>query len=233
MPWTAHQPAAAPGPRLPVVFVHTDAQWEALSSPRRVEMVQTLQSRGPLALAEVAHLLDAAPDGLYHHARLLERAGLIRAVASRRVGTRTERLLDVTAERLRLDVDVVEDRNSDRLLRLLGVYARRAERHLRAALAVRSGRLDGPAPDIVVHADAAWLDDEDLARVTQLLDELRSIFEHGRSRRQGRLCSLTMAMSPLVRARDSAARRTKRATRIAEDMAHAPRVTARKKTKRG
>jgi predicted transcriptional regulator len=232
MPWTTPEPVRAPTSRLPVIFIHTDAHWEALSSSRRIEMLQTLQSRGPLSLPEVAHLLDAAPDGLYHHARLLERAGLIREVEHRRIGRRTERVLDAAAERLRLDVDVEQDRNSGRLLKLLGVYARRSERHLRDALTQRIGRLEGLAPDIVVHADAAWLDDEDLARVTELLDGIRAVFEHGRARRQGRLCSLTVALSPLVRPRDSASRRTNRAAQIAEQFAYAPPTTARRKARR-
>lgn len=232
MPWTSREPTRTAATRLPVIFIHTDAHWEALSSPRRVELLQTLQSRGPLSLPEAAHLLDAAPDGLYHHARLLEQAGLIREVEQRRVGKRTERVLDAAADRLRLDVDVEHDRNSGRLLKLLGVYTRRAERHLGAALTQRIGRLEGPAPDIIVHADAAWLDDEDLARITELLDAVRAIFEHGRARRRGRLCSLTLALSPLVRPRDSATRRTKRSARIAEQLAFAPRTTAQRRFKR-
>lgn len=220
--------APPPPPRLPIAFVHSDAQWEAIASPARCELLQTLQARGPSSIPELAHLLDAAPDGLYHHARALEKAGLIRVVERRVVGKRTERVYDAVSGRLRLDVNPAEARNGSRLVSLARVYGARALKLLSRAMDARTGRLDGPAPDTVVHADAAWLDEHDLARVTALVDELRDVFEHARTRRRGTLVSLTLLMSPLVRPRSSTDRKTARQEALSRDLSHAPRARARR-----
>ena len=230
MPWTASVPTPS-RERLPVQFVHSDAQWEAMTSARRSEILQTILARGPCCVAELARLLDAAQDGVYHHVRVLERAGLVREVEVRKAGKRVERVFDVAADRLRLDVDPALDRNTGRLVRLLRVYCDRALSLLTRSLSARVARIDGPAPDTLVHADIAWLDDDDLSRLTQLFDEINRVFEIGRTRRRGRLVALTLAMSPVVRARSADARRTRRAAEIEAALAQPTRPATRRRAR--
>ena len=49
----------------------------ALASPVRIELVGVLQTRGPSSIREMALALDRPADGLYHHVRILLKAGLL------------------------------------------------------------------------------------------------------------------------------------------------------------
>lgn len=236
MPWSSLQ-APGPGsgsdasPRLPVLFVYSDEQWEALSSALRLEILLFLRSRGPCSPTELGHMLDVSPDGLYHHLDLLTRCGLSRQVGTRRAPRgRTEKLYDAASQRVKLDADPATGRNSARLERLLEVVSTRAMKHTASALAARRARLDEPAPDLVIHADAAWLDDEDLARLNEHMESIRRLFEAGRSRRRGKLCSLMLALSPVVRQRGAHTRPTRRLKDLDEGHARAaPPIKAQRK----
>lgn len=196
--------------RAAVAYVHSDAQWEAVRSEVRAEMLLFLQSAGPCSMAELAMLMDRAPDGLYHHARALERAGLIHEVARRSGLRRPERVLDVVAERLRLDVDVASGRNIDRLAGLAQEAGDRARAYLDDALRAGDARLEELGRDALVRADAAWLDEADLDRLRHHLDAIERLMSAGRTRRRGRLIALTVVQSPIVRSRGPGARPTRR-----------------------
>lgn len=209
MPSIAPTPSAARA-RLPVFYIHTDEQWEAVCSDVRAEIVRFLTDLGPCSIAQLAAAMDTAPDGLYHHIRRLASAGLIRALGLRHTGRRRERLYDVTAERLRLDVDVTAGRNTDRLRRLLGATLQRTTSIVADAIEGRIVRLEEPIANTLIRSDSAPLDEEDLARVQRHLAAIAQVFAAARASNRGRLHSLTSILSPLVRARNGATRPTKR-----------------------
>lgn len=196
--------------RAPVFYVHTDAQWECLRSPVRHEIVQFLASLGPSSIAELARAMDVAPDGLYHHANRLAAAGLIRVAGEVHTGRRRERRYDLAAERLRFDVDIATHRNIDRLRQMLRARLAHADAEFDRALRARRLRVEEPLADILMDAGCAWLDEDTLQRVRRHLQSVQQILAVGRRTRAGRLFSLTIVMSPVVRARDSATRPTKR-----------------------
>lgn len=200
----------SPAPRSPLSFVHSDEQWDAVSSAPRQEILQLLASRAPCSLAELALLLDCPPDGLYHHVKRLLAAGLIRETGRRAVGTRVESLYDLAADRLRLDVDIPAARNAPRLLRLFTTLLDRAAEHLGRAIASRAARIEEPFPDTLAESMTVWLDDDDLARLHQHLDAIRRLLDSRRSLRKGRLMSLTTVLTPVLRARNAQHRPTQR-----------------------
>lgn len=65
--------------------------------------------RSPHSAAELADELGVPVTRLYHHLNVLESAGLIRVVATRRVGAATERRYRAIARGFRLRSDLVED----------------------------------------------------------------------------------------------------------------------------
>lgn len=208
-----------------MLFVHTDEQWDAYLSVQRQELLAVLTARGPMSLAEAARDLDTTPDGLYHHVRLLESAGLVRVVGSRRVGTRVESIYDAAANRTRLDIDPASERNSDRLIACWRIVADSIVRRLGKALAARRVRIEGPAPDTIVDTRSAWLDEQELARVQKHLAAVRRIFEENHGRRAGTFVNLAVALCPVVRTRDASdtpTARMKRLTREAGDAERAP-----------
>lgn len=193
--------AAETPARLPLLYIHTDEQWEALDSDVRLELLQFLTTLGPCSIREAALAMDAAPDGLYHHLRLLVASGLARETGERHTGRRREKLYDAAAERLRYDIDVGTGRNTERLTALLRAHLRRAERSFIRAIRAREMRLEGPIADTLFDSASAWLDDETAEKVRRHLTSALSIMAAARRVRRGRLYTLTAVMSPLRRPR--------------------------------
>ncbi len=65
--------------------------------------------RAPLSAAELAAELDVPVTRLYHHLKVLESAGLIEVVATRRVGAALERRYRAVARGFRVGPDAVQD----------------------------------------------------------------------------------------------------------------------------
>jgi DNA-binding transcriptional ArsR family regulator len=65
--------------------------------------------RSPHSAAELADEMGVPVTRLYHHLSVLESAGLIRVVATRRVGAATERRYRAIAHGFRIRPDLVED----------------------------------------------------------------------------------------------------------------------------
>lgn len=202
-------PQPAP-PRAPFLFVHTDEQWEALASEPRHEIMQFLGALGPSSIAQLAHAMNAAPDGLYHHVRRLLNAGLIRSLGERHTGRRREAVYDLAAHRLRFDVDVPSGRNADRLRAILRARLARASSNFDRALAARELRLEEPLADSLIEGTSAWLDDETFQKVLRHLQSAAQIMAAGKRSRRGRLYSLAIVLNPLVRQRQGDVRPTRR-----------------------
>lgn len=78
------------------VFEIDDAEtFEMLADPTRVEILERLIQ--PRSVGEVAEGMGVPRTRLYHHVNLLEEAGMIRVVDSRRRGAMTENVYRVTA----------------------------------------------------------------------------------------------------------------------------------------
>ncbi|HKX73856.1 MAG TPA: helix-turn-helix domain-containing protein [Acidimicrobiia bacterium] len=78
------------------VFWLTSADhFDLLSDRTRLEIIENLFS--PAAVAEIAARMGTPRTRLYHHIKLLEEAGMIRVVATRRSGAQTEKLYQVAA----------------------------------------------------------------------------------------------------------------------------------------
>lgn len=207
------RPPRSSGPsREPFCFVHTDDQWDALASEPRHEIMQFLGAIGPCSIAELGHAMNAAPDGLYHHIKRLLGAELIRSVGERHTGRRREAVYDLTAHRLRFDVDIPTGRNADRLREILRERLTHAGKNFGRALAAKEVRLEEPLADSVIESVSSWLDDESFAKVMRHLQSAAHIMAAGARSRRGRLYSLAMVMSPLVRGRKGDIRATKRLT---------------------
>lgn len=76
--------------------------------------------KSPRSAAELATEMDVPVTRLYHHLNALEAKGLIRVVATRRVGAVTERRYQVVARSLRLDDDELRDLDPRELAQAVG-----------------------------------------------------------------------------------------------------------------
>lgn len=91
---------------------------DELTHPVRGAVVRRL--RDPRTVAELAELLDAPVTRLYHHVNRLEQLGLIRVVATRRVGAVTERRYQAVARSFKVDPAAFEQLDGAELAHIFG-----------------------------------------------------------------------------------------------------------------
>jgi predicted ArsR family transcriptional regulator len=84
-------------------IMHLSAeQIDVLRSHVRADMYCALEVLGQASIREIAKFMARPADGLYHHMRLLENAGLVEVVATRKSGKRDEAIYDRAAEEIGL-----------------------------------------------------------------------------------------------------------------------------------
>ena len=88
------RPTVPPGPD-DVFWLATAEHFDLLSDRTRLEIIENLFT--PAAVADIAHRLGTPRTRLYHHIKLLEEAGMIRVVDTRRSGAQTEKIYQVAA----------------------------------------------------------------------------------------------------------------------------------------
>ena len=181
-----------------------------MCSGPRLEIVMALSTLGKASAAEVGYLLDKAPDSLYHHLRVLEQADLVRACDQRRVGRQTETIYELTADELYFDVDFPTGKNTERAIKLLNTHLKRARRITEEAFRAGVASTREGERNTHVRGEVAWLDDDEVERVNEIVGELRDLFAKAKQRRHGALHSFTFVFSPVHRERGADARHTRR-----------------------
>lgn len=92
--------------------VTTHAQLKALAHPVRQQMFEQFATE-PATTKQVAVRLGLKPTRLYHHAAILEKAGLIRLVSKRQNRGTTENYYAAVATRLEIDAALLGGADSD------------------------------------------------------------------------------------------------------------------------
>jgi DNA-binding transcriptional ArsR family regulator len=82
-------------PRAEVFWIQDEETFELLTDQTRIEIIEHLGE--PRSVTELAESMGVPRTRLYHHVKLLEEAGLIEVVDTRRVGALTEKILLVAA----------------------------------------------------------------------------------------------------------------------------------------
>jgi len=196
-------------------LIATPKQWAAATSPARFEIIEFMASLGPCTVAELAFHLDRPADGLYHHLTKLARAGLIVRKGFRQSGPRPEAVYAVASANIRPDFDPATGKNAGPFRKLCASILRVTNRQLNAAIDAR-GQLwepdqaklaaDHPAVKrLWARSETAWLSDADLAQINHHLFAVQEIVSRSRTKRRGRLFTLTTFLFPLVRSRHNSA----------------------------
>ncbi|MCS7033999.1 MAG: helix-turn-helix domain-containing protein [Phycisphaerae bacterium] len=185
------------------VYIHTPAQWRALTSPVRVEMLEVLRRLGPMPLAEIARRLDRPADGLYHHARVLAGAGVVR-VRRREGRGRPEAVLELAGREIRVDLSTKVPARRSRLLRMLSSLHRGSFRSLIAAY--RAGRLNNPPTNWNYRWEVGWLSSRAYSLVLRHFDAILQILDRGRADPSSQLSHVQILARPVVRRRGAKAR---------------------------
>ena len=193
-----------------VTRVHTGrAALDAIASPARQELLLAL-SDGQASVRELAARLGRSRSALHYHARVLERAGMIKSVEERGTGRERETVyarvnaLTVRTRDMRAEFDVAK-RAGLATLRL-------TQRELVNAL--DDVRATGAVPRALFTARGkARLTPARLARATALIDELLALFTDTPTARgpTPKLYAVTIVLTP---SRDASAPDQRRRKRI-------------------
>jgi DNA-binding transcriptional ArsR family regulator len=154
----------APQPEV-VELESTDALQELV---HRVRGPMLRRLRSPHSAAELAAELDVPVTRLYHHLKVLESAGLIEVVATRRVGAALERRYRGVARSFRVGPEAVRDTQD--LARSLASVLDSTRADLVAA--VESGAAD----DVAVWSLRLRLAEQDRVELAERLDALLAEF---------------------------------------------------------
>jgi DNA-binding transcriptional ArsR family regulator len=124
--------------------------------------------RSPHSAAELAAELDVPVTRLYHHLKVLESAGLIEVVATRRVGAALERRYRAVARAFRVGPEAVRD-------------SRDLARSLASVMDATRGDLvgaveRGAADDVAIWSLRLGLGEQDRVELTERLDALLTEF---------------------------------------------------------
>jgi len=199
-----------------IAVISAPQQLSALRSPVRQEMLDVVARVGkPVSLTQVAAMLGRPADGLYYHARLLERAGLVRTKESRTSGGRAEALYEAVAPQYKLRYE----RHSPAVLSIVSSMLRLGTRDFRRALGSGKAKLDGPDRDLWALRQIGWLRPDQLRHVNRLVQKLANETAH--PQQLGRLYAVTVLLAPL----DHRSNRTGRRPRKRDETCSFPSCT--------
>jgi len=148
------------------VFQPTPRVLGALASPLRQDILVVLESTAPLSVAELARRIGRRPDTLYHHLRLLERAGLVRAAASDSTGGRPGSLWRVTSHPIRVSASGTKGSAVRHAERVVGAMARAGARDFQRAF---RNYVAGKGPKPSGKRWCVWLDERELDEMEKAL----------------------------------------------------------------
>lgn len=181
--------------------VRKDDEWEAITSAPRLDMVFGLLTAGPCSMRELSELLDRPADGLYHHLRILESAGLVTVVEERSVGARTERVYDLVAPTITVDPSIERQPVRERVSRLFRTMMQHAQREILRSLEGDRAVLRSEGKTVTLKWATSWLDEDRLARVHEHQAAITEIMLEGMRERTGELFSILNYLTPVTRSR--------------------------------
>lgn len=163
----------------------TQADWDLLASSSRLAIIQALEANGASSVPALAEALGRSPEGLYHHMRLLEAAGLVAVVDRERRHRRKERRFALTGA-LNLACPPGTDPGLIQrgLLDLAGAVTRAALRRFGAYL--RGGGEPPPTTygSYSLRSESAYLSSASRAALRQHLAAIQALFQAAQAESQ-------------------------------------------------
>lgn len=177
--------------------------FEVLNNPLRFRIVRELME--PASVREVAEALDVPPTRLYYHVKLLEGAGIISVVETRKVGAMIQKVYQTRARGFRPSPSLPRsDHEPHELARITaGVVLDGARVDAEEALTghferLRRGGADDPFHGVFGRTLAFFSENEAEAFAEKLRRFIEEEFDPG-DRKEGKEYGLTFAFFPLAR----------------------------------
>ncbi len=192
--------------------VRTPAQFDALASPVRDQIVQVIVNQAPaspdstdsggVSIREVAEQLGRKPGSLYRHFEALVKSGLIRETGAQTSGGRDAMTYCAEGEALRLITPARPGPALTALCRYLQRMGAFAGRESAAAVRDRArrsipGATESARSDQASVSMFGWLDSSQQEHLHQLLLDVAGIFENARRRPGTKLIAASMLIRPV------------------------------------
>jgi len=211
--------------RAPEILVNSKARWAAMASPLRIQIVDRLRMLEPAAVPAIASSLGRRPDSLYHHFRILERAGIIRADGWERSGSHNQALYRLAGD-VRFPYPTMHGRGATPMIAVTSALLRSADRGLASALTKGGMKESGPEKDLWCRVQTARLSAGDLAKVNSYLAQADAVLASAHERPGDRTITMMLCLWPnppaqSERTTDGKSRKSRRPT--AKDQAGTPR----------
>ncbi len=177
-------------------------QRAAVASPLRLEILGLFVSADPLAISDMAALMNRSAGSLYHHVRILEQAGILKQTGTRPKGKRHEALYLPTASRFIYDYSSGDEDAIASAVKVIATGFRSAERDLEAALRSDNRQMEGPDRDFYAFRLHLRASPERLAKINKHLNAVLDLITPNEktSSRFGpddQHVSLTLALLPI------------------------------------
>lgn len=212
-------------PRAPEIPINSKARWSAMASPLRIQIVDRLRMLESAGVPAIAASLGRRPDSLYHHIRILERAGIIRTDGWERSGSHNQAVYRLAGD-VRFPYPAMSGRGAAPMIAVTKALLRSADRGLAAALTRGGLKESGPDKDLWCRVHTARLNAADLAKVNSHLAQAEAVLTSAHDRPGERTITMMLCLWPnapveTVRTINEKARKTRRST--AKDQAGTPR----------
>lgn len=171
------------------------AALEVLASPARQELISHL-AVAPATVAELAQALGRTRQSLYYHLATLEKAGLAKGAGWRGEGRSRERIFQIAVHDLVVGPNLGVRQERDLAARAATAMLRLIGREFRDALADPKIRREGPGRQLAAMRGKARLTARELVRLNALFREIYALLAGARSRRRGRIYSVTLVVTP-------------------------------------
>ena len=192
-------------PRPARIRIETTKAWEAILSPVRREIVESMQRLGPCSIADVARDVGRPADGLYRHVSVLVKAGFLAEAGTRPARRNLERLYDAVAD------DFLAPRvgrgataaQRESVVRTAESLAKSSVRALRNSAAAGRIHCEADSRNFTVLHVSSWLTPQRFDELRTLVIRMNSLLERGRRDRTGDLYEVFALATPATRRRGS------------------------------
>lgn len=194
------------------IFVITKPdQFAAMASPARQEILDVITAISTASVADLAAILGRSPHSLYHHVRVLQRAGLILRWDMRNSGRREEVVYAAPGRRVQLRYDLGSPTFIRDMRRSASATLRLTERDFHRGLASPTGVRVIPRVNLWAGRMKGRLTRDQLREVHRLMWRIYTTLGDHPEQTQGALHAITMFIAPIP---DGHASNRRRATGV-------------------
>ncbi len=173
-------------------------QLAALTSPVRVELLETFGLWGPCSVAQVAKHMDRPADSLYYHLRKLFAVGLLEHVEERKQGTRSEAIYRLPAKEIEV-ARHTEGKARAQTSKAIQTLMRLAGRELDCWMDDETALDEGPKRRLYARRMRGRLSWKAVAEINRHVSAIEEVFAREalrKSRTAGQPVVLTLVLTP-------------------------------------